>query len=557
MANLIMTSHGGVISPGPLPPPVRAILRPAAPKAPRSTVLASAALVALFLVPTPGMAQSLGAAESYAVVGGSSATAAGTGSLITGDVGVSPGTSITGFDGTSATIVPPYSAHANDGPAILAQSSVGTLYTVLAGEGPCSALAAQLDGVTVGPGIYCFSSTADLAATGNLTLDGPGIYVFQVGSSLTANVLSTVTMINGADPCTVYWQVTSAATLNGVNFVGNVVAQAGVTLGSGASLLGRALTTTAGAVTIAGSNTIGGCSLGATSTPSPTPTATGAPTAIPTQTPSESPTPIVTPTAAATPTPTAIPTASPAPTAIATPTPTALPTPTPAPTAIATPTPTALPTPTPAPTAIATPTPTPTALPTPTPTTLPTATPTPTGIPTPTAMPTPSPAPTPQPTGTAAATPIEVCNHVCFDILRFAQISSTGPDKPDSLSVRSAFPAGATIDAADDFSIVLRNGSGVVYSASLPSGGLVMRGKTLSFTDHTARTGAGTHDGLFLVKVRQVANNRGTRITVQAFGDLSAATEATMTLELRVGDDRIVITDTWKPKAWGWQRAHR
>jgi len=142
-------------------------------------------------------------------------------------------------------------------------------------------------------------------------------------------------------------------------------------------------------------------------------------------------------------------------------------------------------------------------------------------------------------------------------MLRFAPISRTGPDKPDSLSVRSAFPVGTTIDAADDFSIVLRNSSGVVYSASLESGDLVLRGKTFSFTDRTARSGAGTSDGIFLVKIREVPGNRGTRITVRAFADLSAATEASMTLELRVGDDTITITDTWQPKAWGWQRPHR
>jgi hypothetical protein len=227
----------------------------------------------LLVVPSVGMAQSLGSAQSFAIVGGSTATAAGTGSTITGDVGVSPGTSITGFDGTSATIVPPFAAHSNDGQAIAAQTSTGALYTMLTAAGPCTPLGAQLNGVNVGPGVYCFTSTADLAASGNLTLNGPGLYIFQVGSSLTANVLSTVTLLGGVDPCNVFWQVTSAATLNGANFVGNVVAQAGVTLGSGATLVGRALTTPAGAVTIAGSNSIGGCA-----TAGPTPTATGGPT---------------------------------------------------------------------------------------------------------------------------------------------------------------------------------------------------------------------------------------------------------------------------------------
>jgi ice-binding like protein/exosortase sorting signal-containing protein len=75
----------------------------------------------------------------------------------------------------------------------------------------------------------------------------------------------------GVDPCQVFWQVTSAATLNGVNFVGNVVAQAGVTVGTNATLTGRALTTSLGSVTMAGANTVGGCSSAFAPAPGPTP----------------------------------------------------------------------------------------------------------------------------------------------------------------------------------------------------------------------------------------------------------------------------------------------
>lgn len=326
---------------------------------------ASALLATLLLAPALASAQSLGAAESYAIVGGSAATADGTGSSVDGDVGVSPGTALTGFDGSAATIVAPFGAHANDGPAIAAQASVGSLSTFLSGVSPCSPLAAQLDGVTLSPGVYCFGSSADLAATGELTLDGSGIYIFQVGTALTANVLSTVTLINGADACSVYWQVGSAATINGVNFVGNVVAQAGVTVGSGASLLGRALTTAAGAVTLAGSNSVGGCSA---APPVPTPTPTLTPAATPTPAVTVTPTTTATPSTTTTPTTTATPsTPTPIPSGGITPTPGTSPTPAPsggptpsvAPTGIATPTPSGPPTPTHTPAATANPTPTP------------------------------------------------------------------------------------------------------------------------------------------------------------------------------------------------------
>jgi hypothetical protein len=228
--------------------------------------LAVSAAVAAFLVgPSSLLAQtapSLGSAQSFAVLGGSAVTAAGTGTVITGDVGVSPGTSLTGFP-ASATVVPPFSTHVNDGQAIAAQTSTTALYTTLATMGGATALGPEIGGVTLTPGVYQFSSTANIASGTTLTLTGGGVFIFKVGSALTANVLSNVLLQNGASACNIFWQVTSAATLNGVTFAGTVVAQAGVTLGVGASLSGRALTTAAGAVTMAGGNTIGGCSAAA------------------------------------------------------------------------------------------------------------------------------------------------------------------------------------------------------------------------------------------------------------------------------------------------------
>jgi type VI secretion system secreted protein VgrG len=222
------------------------------------------AAILLFLLPTTALAQTppnVGAAQSFAVLGGSAVTAAGTGTVITGDVGVSPGTSLTGFP-AGATVVPPFGTHVNDGPAIAAQTSTTALYTDLATRGGATPIVPELGGRTLTPGLYSFSSTANIASGTTLTLSGGGIYIFQVGSALTANVLSAVVLQNGASACDIFWQVTSAATLNGVTFAGTVVAQAAVGLGVGASLNGRALTTSAGAVTMDGGNLIGGgCSV--------------------------------------------------------------------------------------------------------------------------------------------------------------------------------------------------------------------------------------------------------------------------------------------------------
>ena len=221
--------------------------------------IALTTVIALLIGIAPASAQSLGSAESYAIVGGTAVTSAGTGSVINGNVGVSPGTSITGFP-AGATVVPPYTTHANDGSAIAAQGSVGALYTTLAGLGGATPIVPELGGVVLTPGTYSFTSTANIAAGTTLTLTGAGTYIFKVGSALTANVGSSIVLANGATACNVFWQVTSAATLNGATFSGNVVAQSGVTLGVGASLSGRALTTPAGAVTLSGGNTVGGCS---------------------------------------------------------------------------------------------------------------------------------------------------------------------------------------------------------------------------------------------------------------------------------------------------------
>jgi type VI secretion system secreted protein VgrG len=215
-------------------------------------------LLAISLISAPALAQTLGAAQSFAVLGGSAVNANGATSSVNGDVGVSPGSSITGFP-SPANVVAPFSfAHAADGPANNARAATLTLYNALAAAGGAVPILPGLAGQVLGPGTYT-TGAALLTSGGTLTLSGSGVYIFQITSSLTTVLGSNVVLI-GVDPCNVFWQVSSLATLDGAAFPGNVVAQTGIHLGTGASISGRALAAAAGDVTMAGSNSVGGCS---------------------------------------------------------------------------------------------------------------------------------------------------------------------------------------------------------------------------------------------------------------------------------------------------------
>jgi hypothetical protein len=209
--------------------------------------------VAALLLPT-GLAAAasagiLGSAQNFAVLGGSTVTNTGP-TVITGNLGVWPGTAITGFPpGIVNGMI-----HASDAVAQQAQSDVTTAYNTLAGMALTQDLTGMnLGGMTLGPGVYFFSSSAFL--TGTLTLDAMGnpnaLFVFQIGSTLISASNSSVMTINSADACEVYWQVGSSATLGtDSTFQGNILALTSITLTTRASLVeGRALARN-GAVTM-------------------------------------------------------------------------------------------------------------------------------------------------------------------------------------------------------------------------------------------------------------------------------------------------------------------
>jgi hypothetical protein len=211
-----------------------------------------AGLASLLCGPPQASAQtapSLGSAQSYAVLGGSTVTNTGP-SLITGDLGVSPGSAVTGFP---PGIVVSGTIHAADAAALAAQASLTTAYNSLVSQACTLDLTGQnLGGLTLTPGVYCFSTSAQL--TGTLTLNAQGnanaVFIFRIGSTLTTASGSSVVQINGGNLCNTFWQVGSSATLGTTtSFTGNILAQTSITLTTGASIAGRALART-GAVTL-------------------------------------------------------------------------------------------------------------------------------------------------------------------------------------------------------------------------------------------------------------------------------------------------------------------
>jgi len=192
----------------------------------------------------------LGTADSFAVLAGSTVTNTGP-TTVHGNLGVSPGSAVTGF---LPGIVSGGSIHANDAVAMQAQNDLTTAYNFAAGEVCGTVLTGQdLGGLTLTPGVYCFASSAQL--TGALTLNAQGdpnaVFVFQIGSTLTTASNSSVGFINGGQGDSVFWQVGSSATLGTTTaFAGNILALTSITLTTGANIqCGRALARN-GAVTM-------------------------------------------------------------------------------------------------------------------------------------------------------------------------------------------------------------------------------------------------------------------------------------------------------------------
>jgi hypothetical protein len=223
-----------------------------------STTSRRAAFAALLLAGLPASAQILGTASSFAVLGATPSVTNVGPSVVSGSVGVWPALSITGFP--PGLVVPGTGAlHPGDATAQQGQTDTTAAYLTLAGL-VSAPIAPALGGQSLTPGIYN-AGAANL--TGTLTLNGPGLYVFQTTALTTAAGpgAAVVSLINGATPCDVWWQVGSSASLGTFTaFNGNILALTSITIATSANVNGRALARN-GTVTL-DSNAVTACSGG-------------------------------------------------------------------------------------------------------------------------------------------------------------------------------------------------------------------------------------------------------------------------------------------------------
>jgi hypothetical protein len=206
----------------------------------------------------------LGTANAFGLLGGSTITNTGN-SVINGDLGLSPGTAVTGFppgivNGTM---------HVTDAVALQAKADLTTAYLDAAGRSATATVAPDLGGTTFVPGVYRTGAVPALGLTGNVTLDAQGdpnaVFIFQVESTLTTATDSSVTLANGAQSCNVYWQVGSSATLGTrTSLRGNVLALSSISVNDAATVDGRLLARNAAVTLINDTISIANCAAGTT-----------------------------------------------------------------------------------------------------------------------------------------------------------------------------------------------------------------------------------------------------------------------------------------------------
>ncbi len=219
----------------------RGVLRTA-----RIALLMGGALLASLLFAGSALAApatvGLGTAASFSVLAGSTVTNTGPTTMF-GDLGLSPGSSVTGAPHVLGQ------THVDDAVAIQAKNSLTTAYNDAASRPTDGSAGTDLSGQTFTAGVRTASESL-LLSSGSVILDAQGdpnaVFIFQIGTTLTTGSNTTVQLVNGAQACNVFWQVGSSATLGtGTRFVGTVMAAATITANTAATIHGRLLAQTA------------------------------------------------------------------------------------------------------------------------------------------------------------------------------------------------------------------------------------------------------------------------------------------------------------------------
>jgi hypothetical protein len=188
----------------------------------------------------------LGSAAPFSVLAGSTVTNTGPTTMF-GDLGLSPGSSVTGAPQVLGQ------THVDDAVAIEAKNDLTTAYNNAASRPSSGSAGTDLAGQTFSPGVRTASSSL-LLSSGSVTLNAEGnpnaVFIFQIGSTLITGSNTSVSLTGGAQACNVFWQVGSSATLGtGTRFVGTIMAAASITANTAATIHGRLLAQTA-AVTL-------------------------------------------------------------------------------------------------------------------------------------------------------------------------------------------------------------------------------------------------------------------------------------------------------------------
>ena len=222
-----------------------------------ATTVAGVAFAALLFLPSFGFAAAslgspqpkLGSAASFALLAATTITIGGA-TTIAGDVGVSPGSAITGMPVGQPS---PGTVYAADATAGMAQGDLTNAYDFLVGRTCGTTMTGlPLGGATLTPGVYCFGTTA--AWAGVLTFDALGdtaaVFIIKIGTSLDVTAGASVNLVNQAQWRHIWWQVGSSATIGAdANLVGNFILFTSMSFGARTNLLGRALAR-GGAITI-------------------------------------------------------------------------------------------------------------------------------------------------------------------------------------------------------------------------------------------------------------------------------------------------------------------